>query len=731
LPPGYVPLRVPKALHDEEVAETRSIYGGIPLGAPEREAFRRLLLDHGLERIERALRRGKHEAAFLALTDCISLYDASELRSAIREPKLREAARKVARVFARRGSEREVLTALYAVLALSGEDQRVVQEIEAIHAWLDEATKADPPGTRWQRLIEAYEEVVRVWPAPQAVARLERLYLERQLAVTRAVRGGFGVPPAGGIREMLEAHASFMRTGYNLARLFLRVDEPRRAFEALKMLEGKPGEDKALLSLLARATAKDATGQDLIAVARHMWRTAASRGENAPEGERKADLQAALRVCQDTIVRFPSEFMGYLCAGEMAYHTGERGLAIRVFESAHALDPSRREPYEALAILYYQRFRSRLSEEALDDAVREVETLERLHEQAKQRWPSAPLVPPLAASYLELGRGFYGHGKVERAMELYQASVRNQPLPETYEQMGIAHAKLGDTERAIDAYGEAIRTFTGRGPKKNVWEAHILRLIGEAHELAGRKSQAQQVWRRALDLIGEVVASQTLTEERDIAEVLLERGRLLILSGHPEEGLSFIERAIETDPRRGESYVDALAFLVPRGYFDNAAAIYRRALSRSDEELGEYFKAYAGMWMADLARVQRRPPDELVTQYLESLDGKRWYVELARFVLGHVPYAKILPKADTAGKKCELLFYESMQALARGERGTAESLWREVLATRMLGYFEYDMAAYYLRHGPPLAPEPQPRVVKPRPQESAPPPRKRVPKGSL
>jgi tetratricopeptide (TPR) repeat protein len=723
--PIYKPVKVPKALAEEDVAAARSVYGGLPVGAPERARYRQALLDHDLERVARALKRHKGEAAYAALCDALALWDAVELRGKVTEPRLAQAARRVADLWARRGAEREVLTALHALLTLSGHDPKVAAEIDGIHTWLNEASRADPPGVRWQRLIDDYEAIVRVWPAPAVVDRLQRLYVERQVAVSHGLRGSFGGQGMRGVREMLLAHASFVRTGFNLARLFLRVDQPARALEALRGLANQPGEDPELLALLDKAEAKNATAQDLLAVARQVGLAASQRGPNMPTAERSADLDAALRVCSGVIHRFPQEIMGYLCAGEMAYHTQRRGLAIRIFEAAQTLDPSRREPYDALSILYYQRFRGRLSEEALQDAQGEVANLEKLHAEARRRWPDQPLVPPLAASYLELGRGYYNYGKVDEALALYNKSIRTQPLPEAYEQIGLTQLKLGHHDLAVQAFEQAANLAPASGIRRRMWEAHIARLVGDAHDVAGRADAAARAWRTALAAWDEILQSGGAREDR-LAEAQVERGRLLVSLGDYDEGLRAFDRAIEADETRSESYVDALAFLVPRGFLEQAETIYRRAATRPDSEISEYFKAYAAFWVVDLARLRRQQPDDVALSYLDSLDGPRWYVQLARFVLGRATRAVLEPRADAPGKRCELYFYDAMRRLAAGDRAAATAGWRKTVATGMLGYFEYDMASYYLRHGPPPASPPASR--KPR---LAPPPRKHLRDGSL
>jgi tetratricopeptide (TPR) repeat protein len=724
LPPAlpYRPVAVPRAITDADVAEARSTYGGIPVAAPERGPFRRAILDFELERVERGLKRNRLEAAFTAFGECLTLFDPVELTGKLNEPRLAQAARAIARAFARSGATREVLTGLTVALTLGGNDPKVANQIEEIHGWLNDAGRGDAPGVRAQRMIDDYEAIVRLWPSSPAIERLHALYVGRQAAMA-GMRGGLG--GGGGIREMLAAHASLLRTGFNLARLYLRIDRPEQALQALKAGANQPGEDPDLMQALEKALAPDATAQEWLAVARRMGISAAQRQNQVPE--RGADLDASLRVCRRVMDRYPREIMGYLCAGEMAFHSGRRGLAVRVFEAAQTLDPARREPYDALSILYYQRFRGRLSEEMLADAKTEVANLEKLHAEVKRRWPDQALQPPLAASYLELGRGFYNFGRADEAIALFERSLALEPLAEAYEQLGLTLVKKGEPDRAIQSFEKAAAMPQQSRERKRAWEARVLRMIGDAQDWARKPDAAAASW-RASRAIWEELLQTTGPQDERLPDMLSELGRIHVSLGDIDEGVRSFERAVDTDPTRAETYVDALAFLAQRGVLQPLIAILHRALARSDAEVSEYFKVYAAFWVLDLLRLRGLPPDGLTRAYLEQLDGSRWYHHLARLVLGRATATELEAKADAPGKKAELFFYESMRRLATGDKQAAMELWQKVLGTGMMGYFEYDMSAYYLRHGPPLAdPKPAPRPAVPR---RPPPPPQRLPRGT-
>ena len=198
------------------------------------------------------------------------------------------------------------------------------------------------------------------------------------------------------------------------------------------------------------------------------------------------------------------------------------------------------------------------------------------------------------------------------------------------------------------------------------------------------------------------------------AEATIEVGRLLYLLGRHAEALQKFDEAIEQDPDRDQSYIDAVAFLVQNGETDAALGIYHRALGRPGRAVSEYVKVYTSLWVLDLSRRTTHVPDPKAEVYLGTLDqrhgelrphrGALWYHLLARYAVGKLTYAQALAAADTPGKRAEIYFYEGMRRLADGKADDAHLLWQKVIDTRMFSFFEFDMASRYLRVGAPTAP---------------------------
>ena len=236
--------------------------------------------------------------------------------------------------------------------------------------------------------------------------------------------------------------------------------------------------------------------------------------------------------------------------------------------------------------------------------------------------------------------------------------------------------------------------------------------LGNAYEVAGRQEDARKAWRVALRgwerLMVEHLRRKNVGEG---AEATMEVGRLNYLLGRQSEGVAKFVEAIEQNDARDQSYIDALSFLVQRGDVDAALDIYRRAMSRPSRTVSEYVKVYSSMWIVDLTRRAGRGVEPAAEAYLRQLANRQvhlrpqrvasWYVELARFSLGLVTYEQLLPKADNAGKRAELYFYEAMRQLAAGRSDDAHDLWNKVLQTHMVEFLEFDMASRYLRSGAP------------------------------
>jgi tetratricopeptide (TPR) repeat protein len=355
--------------------------------------------------------------------------------------------------------------------------------------------------------------------------------------------------------------------------------------------------------------------------------------------------------------------------------------------------------------------------EHLEPATREAERLRQRLGESRRRFGEERLKNRDAEIDIELAKGLLNAGRVEQAEALLVRATRtDQASTEAAIELAKLAMKRGDPRRAADLLERALEQ-EGESPAQETIpqvenQSRLAYALGNAHEVAGRLEDARKAWKVALRgwerLMVEHLRRKNVGEG---AEATMEVGRLTYLLGRQSDGVGKFVEAIEQNDARDQSYIDALSFLVQRGDVDAALDIYRRALSRPSRTVSEYVKVYSSLWIADLTRRAGRGVEPAAEAYLRELSGRRvhlrpqrvvsWYIELARFSLGMVSYDQLLPKADNAGKRAELYFYEAMRRLAAGRSDDAHALWNKVLQTRMVEFLEFDMASRYLRSGAP------------------------------
>ncbi len=290
--------------------------------------------------------------------------------------------------------------------------------------------------------------------------------------------------------------------------------------------------------------------------------------------------------------------------------------------------------------------------------------------------------------------------------------MRSSRAPQSLDQLAQIRLKKGAGREAAALYEKAMSLPKDSKAEELYWRAKLRRQLADAFEVIDDAHGAEAARKSAL---ADWDVFLGLAVEPDFAaEAWTEKAKLLYQLGERDDAIAAFEKAIDAVPDRGGTYVDVIAFLVPRGELEEALDAYHRALGRS--EISDYLKVYCSLWITDLARRAGQPEDPLAAAYLQSTDGAKWHDHLARWATGRETEGAIISHADAPARKAESSFYRAMRAWSEGKKGDAKRLWQEVLATDMMAFFEYDMAAYYLKRG--AAPA-QP-VLKSKPGERSP-----------
>ncbi len=731
---------------EEDFVDARQVYRALGPAAPERPLLRRQMITYLLGPLstidaEDFKRRSGEPGAnddldriWASLRDALELYSSDDLWASglgmrpEEKTLLRKAAELVDSLFAARGSETEVATALLVLHTLDPSNRTYVTRLNELLPWLDTGSQLALTGGGLRHLptvTEVLESAATVWPSPAVVERLSETYIQRQERLSTLLRRPLGaVPSRNAIGEMLLEGETVQNTAVSVATLYLRAGQIDRAAAALSRVSGRPGDDPELRQLVGNAARSRPTRDDYLVLARRFLpRIKPLLGTSND----RIDVVAAREVLMRAATRWPDDPEIRILLSRVSAIMGDVYLSLRLLEEAQPLlERSRANKDEQATVAAemlersFEKLRQRMIDnEHLEPATREAEALRRRFAESRQRFGEDRLNAKATDIDYEVARGLLNAGLVDRAESLLMsASKTDEPRAEIALELAKLATKRGNAHRAAEILENALEQHRASAPAQETisyveTQSRLAYALGNAHEVAGRLEQARQAWRTALRGWERLMAEYLRRKDNAAAsaEATMEVGRLTYLLGRHEEGVAKFLDAIEQNEARDQSYIDALSFLVQHGDVDAALDVYRRTLSRPSKVVSEYVKVYASLWMVDLLRRAGRSPEPSAETFLRTLASRRthlrpqrvvaWYVQLARYTLGIISYDQLLGQADTAGKKAEIYFYEAMRRLAEGHSDDAHALWNKVLETRMFEFLEYDMASRYLRTGAP------------------------------
>jgi tetratricopeptide (TPR) repeat protein len=706
--------------NEDEYAAERSEFDALAIDAPERAGRRATLQRYLIAEVDDAIARRHPEDGYDYFKQALTLYDPAELAQPIDDAALLAAASRVETAFRKRGAHEEVVTALAVELRMTsggGDDKAAQARYREVIGWLrgGGATENELGGAvdGRGRVIEDLEKVAQWWPSPFVVDELTRLYFERHQAGGSDALGNRRRP--SDLRALLQ-QGPRPSAAYDLARLYLRISAPDRAVAELRKLTPPyaPG-DEQVRGLVEKYDSQKANPGDAIAIAMLL----------AQPGHE--DVDVAERVCLDSAKRFPKAAEPHLCAGQLAQAREQLVVALRELEAARQLQPTNREIWQQIARLYERRLfqlatgngsDENLNLAALQPRLAEVESF---HAAAAKQFPGEPLHPSLAGALFEVARGYYNVGKVDKAMEYLERSVGVEPQSMSLELMAQIRLKKGEGKESIALFEKAIAVPKGDKGEDVYWRARLRRGLADAYDAVADTAAAETARKAAL-ADWDTMSGLGLTPEGR-AEAGVERARLYYQLGDRDSSLQSVEAAIDAMPDRATTYADVIAFLIPRGELDEALDAYHRALGRN--EVTEYLKVYCSLWIVDLARRAHQPIDPLANSYLSSMDGNKWYDDLARWATGRETDQVLVSRVDTPGKRAESAFYRGLKAAGDGKLDEARKLWHETVDTEMMAFFEFEMAQMFLKTGDaPVRPilKSHPSAARPSVTKPAPPP---------
>jgi tetratricopeptide (TPR) repeat protein len=734
---------------EEDFFEARLLYQALPDNAVERDRLRGKLLDYLLAPIaalnaeqlrrEPSLIGGEDDFDRLqdSFRDALDLFPPSRLWAAsglqLSDPErqlLQKAAKLILAAYSPRGNELPVATALFALQVVDGANREWASRLDQLFSWLDSGAQLGGGQAGPHRLTstsEILESIAAVWPTPDVVERLVRLVLARQDKVAGFLRrpSGSGEGARGLLSELLLDTESLSAMSVSAAAIYLRCGQLAKANQEAEHFADRPGDDPEFRQLTLAAASRGAKAADYLALARRFLpRDEILRGTSTD----RIDPLTSIGVLREGLAVYSGDPDLLLLASRVARMLSAPLLSLRYLDEAAAVSAARKADPSLLADLAaermelsFLRLRMHMDPDRIAQSEREADRLRAQFVEARDRYGAAHFKLDDADIDYVLAGSMVDAGQIDRATPLLSRARRSgDGSVDVTRQLANLSIKRGEPQKAIALLRQSLDARERNAPAEDTipyveGQAKLSFLLGNAYEIAANLADARKAW--LMSARGWERLRQEQIRRRNLAysaEATFEVGRLYYLLGRREDGLRAFDEAIAQDEDRDQSYLDSIAFLVQRGESEAALEIFRRALAKSTRAVSEYVKVYVSLWILDLTRRSASAPDAGATAYLRTIAGRKillrppraaaWYTELARYAVGQIDYSTLLAKADSSGKRAEAYFYEAMRRLSNGQREEAHALWSKVVETKMMSFFEFEMASRYLRTGAPVRP---------------------------
>lgn len=653
-------------LSTSELASARRHYFSLSPADPEREPLKLRILGTLASRTAEVLSSRDAEAAEEHLRAMTEVFTPEELGRE-RLPRLLEpAARGLLRLSERRGDEGQVLGAAY-VLERTAEDTAEYRALyDRVARWGREARSGVPSAfERLSQLIAVWETHANLTPAPNVLDTLADLHVSRRDAVLAELRGKGSSFPARvvGLAPL------------EVAGVYLRVGDVAKARDRVLSMGPAEPATQPFVDALTRALGEGPEAAEALAELGEFYRSA------RPE--------VTVGICRYGLATVPTDARFPTCLARAAADRGAYLEATALYADAIRVSPDDRAIYDE-AIAQLNIFIERGLFEPDPGAARQlVVHAERIVEARQRHFPEAPSPVPEDRFQFVVAMLESNAGNPEEALRRFEASLAVNETPSALVQLGLLLMRLARPEEAIERFHRALELTPATHPAALAGRAEILAHLGAAHYVAGNHEQSSRMNREALE-------TWTRAEPAFMGDraglVALHRGMLLDRLDRHEEAKSAFDKALTLAGANRGTYATLLSHLatgVPD--LELADATFRRALHHLTLE--PEWKAYFALWV-DLVAVRsgERRPDS-VKYALEPLsEGPSWPARLSRFALGRTTSSELVASTKNKAEKAEAHFYVATQALGDGDVERAIEHLEAVLETRMVAFFEYEMA---------------------------------------
>ena len=638
------------------------------LDDPERLELRDRLIASVLSQAQSLADVGDYEGVVFEVSRLTTFLSSSDYAAGVLPKHIEPIAKYIADRGGRLGDEGYVLAANFVLDRLTGEEL-YRRRYDTVATWGREArANLDTVSEQYAGLISVWTDHADLTPAPEVLDTLAGLHIAGRDAVsaeTAEARHRLGM---GGERQLRLAPL-------NVAAVYLAHGDIKSAITKLESM-GPGGELQLRLLDLLRA----ATGSD---------EASSAATFELVEGYRVARPDVAGGLCRSALLRFPQDHRFPTCMARVAADSERFADATAWYVIAIELAPEMIELYDEALGQLDEFIETRLTDphpERSSDLARGAETI--LGER-QERWPTSE--PPIAPNRLEflIGMLEMNAGHAAEAERRFEQSLEKNADPGALLQLGLLLERTGRPKEAELRYRRALALSPSDSLTDDLRRAEILENLGNVARAQGKTGETTAQYKSALAV---------WTDARDQVEgptgalVEMRRGVLLDLLDRHEEAVDAFESAMAHAPQWRDVYASILSHLVSaEPDFKLASSVWRR--SQLHLTLPPEWKVYFTLWIQFIAARADQAPAQEHTDLLQRLGGSsNWWGKLASFGAGELDYAGLISVASSLGEETEALYYEGTRLFIAGDRDAAYEQFRRVLDTKMVSFFEYEMA---------------------------------------
>ncbi|MCP4602068.1 MAG: hypothetical protein GY847_16390 [Proteobacteria bacterium] len=663
-----IPLKIAR---DDRSIWVKRLYL-LPAGHPNRLQLRDRLVQE-LSKDFSNISEDNVENRLALFEEVLALHDSTDFKPGRVSPDAVPMAEWIVRAFERRGDEAVVLAGLRFLMMAKPDDVRLKERYLELADW-SESVRATIYGrlNRLNSLIDMYRSMIQLVPDREIVEHLAEMYIVRYRLILTVFRKESGndyqkMHPLDVLRQ-----GQFLQSlPIDVIYIFFLVGDPAGARKHLAGLAAEGKLHVEYLELLDRIFQGRDIADSYFSLARHL----------AP-----IDARASLRACISARAADSEDPRFSVCIGRRFEELDQPECAFDFYVEAARVS-SQEDVFANVLKLLRQTLLKVHTKELVGSSQRAIEMGDALIDQALKLFPNdeSELKMIIASLLYTFGEVEFDNGNIESSRHHLNRSFEVMANVLALVKLTEVHYLLGEFTSGVEILDRALALeLEGRRPS-GFWQAIMLEKRGDLMAALGRQIEAEKFYRKALSQWG-----STGIEAGQKSLAAVRRGVIFDRLRDLPASQDAFRQAIRLDPDRQGIYAQLISFLVIRGRLEDAKEFYK--LAYNQDQIEAMWKIYYSLWLEGLSQRAGKGSFDLAKGYLEHSRGETWQDQLAKFYSGEKTVEVLHQEAANAGQHVEVEYYAALIDLAQGRKNEARTRLEKVVASKLLGFFEYRMA---------------------------------------